>query len=94
MPKIELYAKDWCPYCKAAKALLAKRGLKYVHHNVTAGGPLEDEMRTRASRTSVPQVFIDGHHVGGFDDLAAADRSGELDTLLAGDAVSRVAALG
>ena len=78
MPKIELYAKDWCPYCKAAKALLAERGLKYVHHNVTAGGPLEDEMRTRAGRTSVPQVFIDGQAIGGYDELSGLHASGEL----------------
>ena len=65
----------------------------HVHHDVTHNERLELEMRRRSGRTSVPQIFVDGAHVGGFDDLVAAERSGELDALLATDPTSRIAAL-
>lgn len=93
MPRVEIYAKDWCPYCRAAKELLTHRGVEYVHHDVTHDDRLEQAMRERSGRTSVPQIFIDAVHVGGFDDLAEAQRSGELDLLLAADATNRIAAL-
>ena len=93
MPRVEIYAKDWCPYCKAAKQLLAQLGVDYVHHDVTEDVRLEQEMRTRSGRTSVPQIFVGETHVGGFDDMVAAQRSGELDALLATDPTSRIAAL-
>lgn len=90
---VEIYAKDWCPYCKAARQLLTRLGVDHVHHDVTHDGRLEQEMRQRSGRTSVPQIFVDGANVGGFDDLVAAQRSGELDALLATDPTSRIAAL-
>ena len=81
MARIEIYAKDWCPYCSAAKALLRARGLSFVHHNVTSDTTLEVEMQKRSGRTSVPQIFIDDEHIGGFDDLAALDARGAIEAL-------------
>ncbi len=83
-PRVEIYTKAFCPYCSRALALLRGRGVDFEEYDITMGGPQRVEMIQRASgRTTVPQVFIDGTHVGGSDDLAAADRSGELDRLLA-----------
>jgi GrxC family glutaredoxin len=76
--KIEIYTKSWCPYCHSAKALLDKQGLNYVEYDVTNDTNQEAEMRQRAHRTSVPQIFVDGDHLGGFDDLAAANRTGQI----------------
>ena len=85
MPKIEMYTKAFCPYCSRAEALLRSKGAEFEEFDITMGGPKRSEMLERANgRTTVPQIFIDGRHVGGSDDLAALDRSGELDTLLAG----------
>ena len=83
MARTEIYFTNWCPYCHQAKALLDRKGVDYEGIDLTHG-TLEkiDEMRTRSGRTSVPQIFIDGQHIGGFDDLSALDRAGELDGLL------------
>ena len=84
MPYVEIYTKAFCPYCARAKALLDRKGIAYEEHDITMGGPQRAEMVTRADGAStVPQVFIGSTHVGGSDDLAAADRSGELDRMLA-----------
>lgn len=83
MTRIEIYTKVFCPYCTRATALLERRGLTYKEYDITMDAPKRREMIDRASgRITVPQIFIDGRHVGGSDDLAAADRSGELDTML------------
>ena len=85
MPKIEIYTKAFCPYCTRAKSLLASKGAAFEEYDITMGGPQRAEMIERAGgRTTVPQVFIDGAHIGGSDDLAALDRRGGLDPLLAG----------
>ena len=78
----EIYFKSWCPYSQRALALLNEKGVEYTAIDVTEDVPREIEMRERAGRTSVPQVFIDGFHVGGYDDLALLDREGRLDPLL------------
>jgi glutaredoxin 3 len=84
MPKIEIYTKFLCPYCSRAKSLLTAKGAAFDEHDISMGGPLRDEMLQRSGgRTTVPQVFIDGKHIGGSDDLAALDRAGKLDPLLA-----------
>ena len=84
MAKIEIYTKFLCPYCTRAKALLTAKGVAFDEHDISMGGPLRAEMLERAGgRNTVPQVFIDGHHIGGSDDLAALDRAGKLDPLLA-----------
>ena len=76
MTRIEIYTKSWCPYCHSAKALLDKKGLDYLEYDVTNDQTREAEMQDRAQRTSVPQIFVDGSHLGGFDDLTAAGQRG------------------
>jgi glutaredoxin 3 len=84
MAKVEIYTKAWCPYCSRAMALLSSKGVQPEEHDITVGGPRKAEMIDRANgRTTVPQIFIDGRHIGGSDDLAALDRQGKLDPLLA-----------
>lgn len=84
MAKVEIYTKAFCPYCTRAKRLLGEKGVAYEEFDITMGGPRRAEMIQRADgRTTVPQVFIDGRHVGGSDDLAALEREGALDRLLA-----------
>jgi len=84
MAKIEIYTKAFCPYCYRAKALLDSKHAEYEEIDITMGGPRRAEMIDRAhGRTTVPQVFIDGKHIGGSDDLAALDGRGGLDPLLA-----------
>jgi glutaredoxin 3 len=84
MPHVEIYSKAFCPYCSRAKALLDSKGVGYEVHDITMGGARRAEMIERSDgRQTVPQVFIGGTHIGGSDDLAAADLSGELDKLLA-----------
>ena len=83
--KVEIYTSMFCGYCARAKALLSRKGVDYVEHDVDADGSLREAMTKRAGgRTSVPQVFIDGRHVGGCDDIHALDAAGQLDKLLAG----------
>jgi glutaredoxin 3 len=84
MAKIEIYTKAFCPYCHRAKALLDSKGVEYEEFDITMGGSRRPEMIQRAGgRTTVPQIFIDDKHIGGSDDLAALDRQGGLDPLLA-----------
>ncbi len=88
MPDIEIYFKSWCPYSRRALALLQSKGVDYNAIDLTNDAyELEQEMRDRAGRTSVPQIFIDGQHIGGYDDIAALDAVGELDPLLIGEDV-------
>ncbi len=88
MPHIEIYTKSWCPYSQRALALLQRKGVDYNAIDLTHdANELEQEMRDRAGRTSVPQIFIDGQHIGGYDDIAALDAVGELDPLLFGEDV-------
>lgn len=84
MSKVQIYTKAFCPYCARAMKLLASKGVEPEEFDVTMGGPKRAEMIERANGGStVPQIFIDGRHIGGSDDLAALDRAGELDALLA-----------
>lgn len=84
MATVEIYTKAWCPYCTRAKRLLDDKGVAYTEYDITMGGPQRTEMIQRAAGGStVPQIFIDGRHVGGSDDLAALERQGKLDPLLA-----------
>jgi glutaredoxin 3 len=86
--KVEIYTKYMCPFCFRAKLLLEKKGVDYAEFDA-AGGPLRDEMLARSNGAStVPQIFIDGMHVGGCDDLHALDNAGKLDAMLAGDAAA------
>ena len=81
-PRIEVYHKTWCPYSRAALALLDEKGAVYEDIDVTDDRVREAEMVERSGRTSVPEIFVDGALVGGYDDLAALDDDGRLDRLL------------
>ena len=83
MATIEIYTKFFCPYCTRAKALLDGKGAAYEEIDVTMDRAGFDAMVARAGgRRTVPQIFIDGRHIGGSDDLAALDAKGELDALI------------
>ncbi|WP_419825710.1 glutaredoxin 3 [Sphingomonas sp.] len=82
--KVEIYTKMGCPYCTRAKRLLDGKGVAYEEYDITMGGPKRAEMIQRApSASTVPQIFVDGRALGGSDELAALERAGELDRLLA-----------
>ncbi len=83
MAHIEIYASMLCPYCHRAKKLLDSKGVAYDETDVTMNAVKRREMTERADgRSSVPQIFIDGRHIGGSDELYALDAKGELDPLL------------
>ena len=83
MAHVEIYTTMLCPYCWRAKKLLEDRGAALQEVDVMCDGNLRNEMRTRAGgRTSVPQIFINGQHVGGCDELYALDKAGKLKPLL------------
>ena len=84
MATIEIYTKFLCPYCTRAKALLTKKGAAFDETDITNGGAARAAMIERTGgRLTVPQIFIGGTHVGGSDDLAALERDGKLDAMLA-----------
>ncbi|MGC9385723.1 MAG: glutaredoxin 3 [Hydrogenovibrio sp.] len=83
MPKIVMYVTQTCPFCTMARSLLDGKGLAYDVIDVGSDRAMWAELQAKSGRNTVPQVFIGEHHVGGFDDLSAAERSGELDQLLA-----------
>lgn len=82
MPKVVMYTTAVCPYCVAAKNFLKSRGASWEEVRVDTDLARRQEMLDRARRTSVPQIFIDDTHVGGYDDLVALDRAGGLAPLL------------
>jgi glutaredoxin 3 len=83
MAKVEIYTKAFCSYCVRAKKLLRDKDVEFEEYDITLGGPKRTEMLRRSEgRSTVPQIFIDGRHVGGSDDLHALDREGRLDPLL------------
>jgi glutaredoxin 3 len=84
VPLVEIYTKSFCPYCWRAKSFLDAKGVEYEEIAVDYGGEPKQVMIQRANgRTTVPQIFISGRHVGGCDDLMALDRAGKLDELIA-----------
>lgn len=84
MVQVVIYSTQVCPYCVQAKALLERKGVTaYQEIDVSGNADLLTEMMEKAGgRRTVPQIFIDGKHIGGFDDLSACDQAGELDGLL------------
>lgn len=83
MARVEIYTKFTCPYCFRAKRLLDEKGVTYEEYEVTQIPGKRDEMLERSNgRHTVPQIFIDGRHIGGSDDLHELDRQGGLDPLL------------
>jgi glutaredoxin 3 len=83
MAEVDIYTTMWCPYCARAKSLLEKKGVAYHEINLDEepGRRAEMVQRARGGRT-VPQIFINGEHVGGSDDIHALDRAGKLDAKL------------
>jgi glutaredoxin 3 len=78
MARIEVYTTPVCPFCVRAKRLLQARGIAYEEFDVANDPDLRDDVVQRSGRRTVPQIFIDGEAIGGFDELAALDASGEL----------------
>lgn len=82
MPKVVIYANESCPYCTRARKLLTAKGVEYEMINIVEVEGARDEMIAKSGRKTIPQIFIGDHHVGGCDDLHAAEDAGELDKLL------------
>jgi glutaredoxin 3 len=85
MAKVEIYTKSWCGYSAGAKALLDAKGVPYTDIDITADPDTELAMIERTGAYTVPQIFIDGRGVGGYDELSALDVRGQLDSLLDGN---------
>lgn len=88
MSQVEIYTTQTCPYCIRAKRLLTAKGVAFQEYDVSADPDLRAAMTARAhGGRTVPQIFINDEHVGGCDDLHSLDGAGELDALLAKEAV-------
>ena len=84
MAKVEIYTKTFCGFCVRARHLLEAKGVTFEEYVIDGGGPKRDEMIQRANgRTTVPQIFIDGRHIGGCNDLYDLEREGKLSDWLA-----------
>ena len=83
MAKVEIYTTPFCGFCARAKSLLDSKGAAYEEMDVMMDDKKRAEMRARTRRSTVPQIFINGQHIGGSDELAALERAGKLDPLLA-----------
>ena len=86
MARVEVYTTQMCPYCVRAKRLLQARGIPYDEIDVGSDDALRMQIVERTGRRTVPQIFIDGRSIGGFDELAAMDAAGELAALIPADA--------
>ncbi|MBN8832034.1 MAG: glutaredoxin 3 [Sphingomonadales bacterium] len=83
MPHVEIYTRAFCGYCARALALLREKGVEFEEYDLTMGGPQRAEMIERSGgRATFPQIFIDGKHIGGSDDLMALEAGGKLDEML------------
>ena len=82
--EVKIYTRKWCGYCTAAERLLSRKGVAFENIDCTGDRAKRDWLTEVTGSTTVPQIFIDGKSVGGYDDIAELDRRGELDKLLAG----------
>lgn len=82
MPKVVVYATAWCPYCIGARRLLDSKGVDYTEIRVDLKPEQRAIMTNKSHRRTVPQIFIDDRPIGGYDDLARLEQTGELDILL------------
>ncbi len=82
MPKVVIYTTKYCPFCTSAKALLRSKHIDFEEIDVTHDEHLREEVTRLSGRRTVPQIFVDGKSVGGFDDIKELDISGDLDRLL------------
>jgi glutaredoxin 3 len=84
MPKVTMYSSAVCPYCINAERLLTSKGVTEINKiRIDLQPELRDEMMQKTGRRTVPQIYINDRHIGGFDDLRALDLAGGLDPLLA-----------
>jgi glutaredoxin 3 len=84
MPKVEIYTQPWCPFCERALHILSTKSVEFQEIDAPHGSAAREDARRRSGgRTTMPQIFINGQHIGGCDDLMALDRAGKLDPLLA-----------
>ena len=83
MPTVVMYTTQSCPFCVRAKALLKHKGVPFEEVDVSSDDALRDRMIEESGRRTVPQIFINGQSIGGFEELAELDREGMLDRLLA-----------
>ncbi|HEX9290963.1 MAG TPA: glutaredoxin 3 [Anaeromyxobacteraceae bacterium] len=86
MPKVQIYSKQNCPYCVRAKLLLQKKGVAFEEIDVENDDARRAWLVEESGQRTVPQVFVDGRSLGGFTDIDALDRKGELDPILRGGA--------
>jgi glutaredoxin 3 len=84
MAEVTIYTTSYCPYCVQAKRLLAHKGIHYAEIDVTEDVDLRQKMVDQSGRRTVPQIFIDGQPIGGFDELHELDSSGRLDEMVGG----------
>ena len=83
MPDIEIYTQAWCPFCERAMHILTKKGVEFREIDAPRGSAARQQASQRSGgRTSVPQIFVGGKHIGGCDDLLALDHAGKLNSLL------------
>ena len=82
MNQVEVFSKDNCPYCVRAKALLASKDVSYEEIDVSRDSDMLVSMMQRSKQRTVPQIFINGQSIGGYDDLAKLNKNGELDQIL------------
>jgi glutaredoxin 3 len=86
-PKVEIYTVPFCGYCVRAKHFLEQRGVDFVEYDASTDEAAFARVRAATTRTTFPQIFVDGHPIGGYDDLYRLDRDGTLGRLLAGESV-------
>jgi len=87
-PRVLMYATAWCPFCQMAERLLLQKGVQFETIRVDLEPQRRIEMMERTQRRTVPQIYVDDYHVGGYDDLSELDREGRLDPLLRGKEAS------
>jgi glutaredoxin 3 len=86
MPKVQIYTTRICPYCTSAKALLKKKGVAYEEIDVGDDDVKRTWLVESTGQRTVPQIFVDGRSLGGFSDIDALDKQGQLDPILRGEA--------
>ena len=82
MAEVIIYTRQACSYCSAAKALLRQKGVSFIEHDASYDQALRAEMMQKSGRSTFPQIFIGGKHIGGFDDMNGLNRAGSLDAML------------
>ncbi len=82
MPKVIVYTRDYCAFCRHAKALLTFKGVAFEEINIENDESLQEEVRRKSGRWTVPQIFVDGIPLGGYQEIQALDIRGELDEIL------------